>query len=284
MVLLLCPHLEKKDNIDVMERVARNLGVQGVRCIADDTIKPYLAEDSVIGLLPPEQAQQECDILVSIGGDGTMLRMAQRAIAVDKPVFGINTGRLGFLSAFDEHSIGDITPEAIQNLRLFERLLLDYSLESDPDKHLYAVNDVVVQRDVAANTVEVVIDYGKFTVGRIRADGIIVATPTGSTAYSLSAGGPIVAPGVGAFVITPICAHNLASRSFVLGTKDIVRIAPVERNDNVASISVDGMMVGQIDHADAVIIRAAERYLKLLTSEKRSFYGILNREISEKDS
>lgn len=283
MTLLLCPHIDNPENITVAKRIAANLAAQGVRCVADEALRPQLDGAENLELLPAELARRDCDILTAIGGDGTMLRVAQWAIEQDKPVFGVNTGRLGFLSAFDKWSVDDITPDAIRALRQMNRLLLDYSLESAPDLHRYAVNDVVLQRNVTSNTIELAVEYGRYSVGRIRADGLIVATPTGSTAYSLSAGGPIVAPGVGAFVITPICPHNLSSRSFVLGSKDVVSVRLVERQDNVASISVDGMTAATIDHTDTVIIKLGQKYLKLLMSEKRSFYGILNREFSEKE-
>lgn len=283
MVLQLCPNIDIDQNIEVACRVAQNLSAQGVRCVADEVLRPIVDGCDAIEWMSRQQADDNCDYFVAIGGDGTTLRTAQRAIEQDKPIFAVNTGRVGFLAAFDSESADDITPQAIQSLQQRNRLLLDFSLESKPDAHRYAVNDVVIQRSVTSNTIEVGIEYGQYTVGRIRADGIIVATPTGSTAYSLSAGGPIVAPGVGAFVITPICAHNLAVRSYVLGARDTVRITLTERDDNLACILLDGMTIGELDHRDAVIIKLGQKYLKLLASEKRSFYGILNRELSEKD-
>lgn len=282
MVLLLCPLVDLQDTVNVTRKVAKQLASQGIRCVADEELRPILGGDD-IEYIPKNLAEAECDIVVAVGGDGTMLRMSQRAIAIDKPIFGINTGRIGFLSAFDGNAVEEITAEAIEKLRKSNRLLLDFSLSDNPDRHYYAVNDIVISKSFMTNTIEVNVDYGPYSVGRIRADGVIVSTPTGSTAYSLSAGGPIVAPAVEAFLITPICAHSLVSRSFVLGSKDTVTISPSGRINNRGQIAVDGVTIGEINENSTVIIKTAEKSLRLLTSEKRNFYGILSREISEKD-
>jgi Predicted sugar kinase len=283
MVLLLCPLVEFKQSIETAQKVAGHLKSLGVRCIADDLLESILGSACGIEYLTKQQAEQQCDYVVAIGGDGTILRVAQRAIALDKPMFGINTGRVGFLAAFDVKNLESITPSAIEELSEETRLLLDFSLKSTPGRHYYAVNDIVVSKSNETNTIEVDLEYGRYSVGRICADGVIVSTPTGSTAYSLSAGGPIVAPMVDAVIITPVCSHSLFSRSFVLGTHSTVSIAPSGRTNNRGHILVDGVNVGPLERDDCVIIKGSEKRLRLLRSEKRNFYDILNREISEKD-
>lgn len=283
MVLLLCPNVQQHASVEVTNRIAKHLSALGVHCVADESLQSALQTDSAITFLPQQVADETCHLIAAIGGDGNMLRVSQRAIAIHKPIFGINTGRVGFLSAFDSKSIDDISVSAIENLSKSNRLLLDLSLKSAPEQHYYAVNDVVLSKNATSNTIEVDIEYGRHQFGRIRADGVIVSTPTGSTAYSLSAGGPIVAPGVNAFVITPICAHTLVSRAFVLGSADTVMISLTAREENLAYISVDGVNIGKIDSTDVAVLKPGEKFLQLLVSEKRSFYGILSREISEKD-
>ena len=283
MTLFLCPLTELKENIDTVRELSKHLNTLGTRLVADEDIRDFVGCGDVIEYMPAAQASTLCDIVVAVGGDGTLLRVAQTAIATDKPIFGVNTGRLGFLSAFDAGSIKDITPESISALEHSDRILLDCSLESNPGDHYFAVNDVVLYKSPGTNTIEVNIDYGHYSMGKIRADGVIVATPTGSTAYSLSAGGPVVAPGVEAFLITPICVHSLVSRSFVLGASDVVTITPTDRISNLTTVSVDGVHAFDIGANEIVKIRFSKKRLKLLISEKRNFYGILSKEISEKD-
>jgi NAD+ kinase len=283
MVLLICPLVWTDESAATARRVASRLSAQGIRCLADIDLKPVLGRCGA-EFLPGREAEEACDIIAAIGGDGTILRAAQRAVAADKPLFGINTGRVGFLSAFDGANIEDITAESIAALRESARIMLDLSLSRDSGRHYYALNDVVISKSSMANTIEVCVEYGRHLVGRIRADGVIVSTPTGSTAYSLSAGGPIVGPAVEAFLITPICPHSLSSRPFVLGSRDTVTITlTAGRDSNRGHIMVDGAAIGDAGSGSTLTIKTAEKNLRLLTSEKRSFYGILSREISEKD-
>lgn len=279
MNVLLCPNPEDPRAVESALWAARRFKDFGVCCLADEALRPVL-DHAGITFLPNAQAEARCDFLAAVGGDGAILRAAQRAIALDRPLFGINTGRVGFLSAFEGSALDDLTPEAIAALTKSDRLLLELEFEG---QRYYAVNDVVVSKSATANTIDVNLEYGRYSVGRIRADGVIVATPTGSTAYSLSAGGPIVTPTVEAILITPVCPHSLVARSYLLDAREIVQFTLAHRENNNASIAVDGVQVGQLTKGGTLTIRTAAKTLRLLTSEKRNFYRILDKEISEKD-
>ncbi len=282
MKLLLFPS-EGEKNTRVLLRVAEMMQRAGVACYCADGYKGILPLNESITVLPQSEAESLCDVFVSIGGDGATLRNAQRSIAADRPLFSINTGRVGYLSAFDAANIDDITPESIRALRESRRMVLDFSFTNDRERHYSAVNDIVIQRNYLNSTVELNLLCGCQAFRKLRGDGIIISSPTGSTAYSLSAGGPIVDPDMSAFIVTPICAHNLTSRSIVLGADNTIMVQATERKDNTSTVSIDGTAVGQLNCDNEGIITVSDKNLRLLLSEKRSFFGILNREFSEKD-
>ena len=281
MKVFLIPNHDNADTFPTARKAARRLHDIGLHCMADASHSGVFPECGV-ELVDRAHSRVECDMLVAIGGDGTILRAAKQAVEMGRPLFGINTGRLGFLAAFDGHRVHEITRQAIDALIPSRRMLLDYTTQDNPDRHRYALNDVVLKGPLG-RTLEYETGYGEHSLGRIRADGVIISTPTGSTAYTLSSGGPIVVPNLDALIITAICPHSLFPGSLVCSGTDTVTIRPTRRKDNVANVMIDGEWEGEIQHSNACIVRAAERYLELRISENRNFYDILNRELSEKD-
>lgn len=245
----------------------------GCRCVSD--LKTVEAIDKDISVFDPSQ---HTDYVVSIGGDGTMLAAARVALAHSLPIFGINAGRIGFLCAFDKDDISSITIEDIERLVPSPRALLEVSCG---EKFLqYALNDVAVTKFNYSRTVEFELKFGNNSMGTILADGVIAATPTGSTGYSLSAGGPIVDPSLESVVVTSICAHSTFSRGYVLSKNECVRIIPAKRFKNDFQISVDGDESMLCPTGTEISCRLSERKLNLLVSENRNFYDILFKELS----
>ncbi|MEG2259312.1 MAG: NAD(+)/NADH kinase, partial [Oscillospiraceae bacterium] len=213
MNFLLCPNTDNKKNISAAKAVAAHFHNLGITCSSDLLYEKLFCDQSYVAIC--DKNHIDCDMIVAVGGDGTMLQSAQTAISLDKPIFGINSGRLGFLASFDFDMLEMITIEEIQKMTKSQRVLLDISLESKPEHHYLAINEVVASKVNYAKTAEISVCYGSNQLGCIRCDGVIVATPTGATGYSLSAGGPIVEPKLKAVVVTPICSHSLFSKSYV---------------------------------------------------------------------
>jgi NAD+ kinase len=230
------------------------------------------------------------DLVVSVGGDGTMLRAVDEAARHGVPVLGVNVGQLGYLTEVDpaswEHALEEW--EAGRS-KVVERMLLavrvtcaaappvppegDDAPEPLPDGSYLALNEVVVEKTPTGRMVRlgVVLDGEPFTT--YAADGMIVGTPTGSTAYALSARGPIVDPTHRALVLAPVAPHSLFDRSLVLTPGTEVRL--VVEGDRPATVSIDGRSVGQIGVGDAVVATAADRSAQLVTFADRNFHGIL---------
>ena len=218
------------------------------------------------------------DLAIAIGGDGTMLFAGSLVRDHDIPLFGINRGRLGFLA--------DVTPDAmlasVDNVlqgqyTTEERLLLEAQLERAGGEVItgIAFNDVVLQRWETGRMVDFETSVGDQFVNTHSGDGLIVASPTGSTAYALSCGGPIVEPQLDAMVMVPICPHTLTDRPLVIAANQHVTIRLLEREETGAGVAIDGHSIGPIEPADTLRITAAGQRIKLVHPPGYDFYEIL---------
>jgi NAD+ kinase len=218
------------------------------------------------------------DLVIAIGGDGTMLYASDIVRESEIPILGINRGRLGFLA--------DVTPDEMiasveQVLRgdytRDSRMLLEARLitESGEKASAFALNDVVLKRRETGRMVDFSTRVDGVFVNTHSGDGMIVATPTGSTAYSLSCGGPIISPQLDAVVVVPVCPHTLTDRPIVIPADQSIEIVLLERDETKASITVDGRSMGEIRPVDRMIISKAEQRITLVHPPSYDFYGIL---------
>src|SRR6202162_2488464 len=220
---------------------------------------------------------QRVDIFVALGGDGTLLRLVRDLRGKMKPVMGINFGSLGFLTCFGGPEFAVAARSlAMGDYRVDERTLLEASIERK-GKTIYSqigLNDVVVTRGERSRLVRLNLFIDQTHLTEYNADGLIIATSTGSTAYSLSAGGPIVMPNSGVFVVTPICPHVLTNRSVIVSNTSTTRLLP-SSGEQELSASVDGQESMQLSSNDVVTVRPAEEKLPLLLPKHLTFADIL---------
>jgi len=218
------------------------------------------------------------DLVIAIGGDGTMLYASRLTRETGTPILGINRGRLGFLA--------DVTPDEMiasldhvlqGNYSTDSRLLLEARLRrSDGTEEIaFALNDVVLQRRETGRMVDFETRIASQYVNTHSGDGLIISTPTGSTAYALSCGGPIVEPQLDVVVIVPVCPHTLTDRPIVISANQSVEVALLERDDTKAEITVDGFAMGDIWPGDKLQISAANKRVTLVHPPGYDFYGIL---------
>lgn len=239
---------------------------QALECIEvlkqrEDTLLSLSPEDSMKLFGNMESARfspDECDLIVSLGGDGAVLRAAQLAIAADKPLIGINSGRLGFLCAIPFIGIQHFYV-LLDSCNITERALLECSYK---DATYYALNDVTIGKPNFGETVDLTICVDNEGIGKVRGDGLIISTPTGSTAYNRSAGGPLLDPESSSILMTPICSRNSITRPVVLGDKRVISVT--ERQD-CAQLYVDGKPIGTLN--SEVTIRKSARTLALYAPE-----------------
>jgi NAD+ kinase len=223
----------------------------------------------------------EADLLVVLGGDGTILHLVGQLGENIKPVFGINMGALGFLTCSSSNAYAEAVECIAAGKMVFsERTLLDVAVKmpAGESSRMIALNDVVLSRGEVSRLVRLKTTVNGETLTEFNADGLIVATPTGSTAYSLSAGGPILAPESGAFVITPICPHVLTNRSIIVDEDAVIGIEVTEREYPVF-LTVDGREPLRIGTGTAVEIRKSNRVLPLASLPGVSFFGVVRQKL-----
>ena len=224
------------------------------------------------------------DVIISIGGDGTFLRVASDAIERGIPVFGFNLGTLGFLTEFDKNNI-DATVRKIVNgeFDIEERRVLSVSILSGEDKEFfgYALNDCVVSRNAAGSVSYLKLCINDIFVDTYPCDGIIVATQTGSTAYSLSAGGPIIEPGNDVILITPVASHSMGSRTVVARPESTVKIQPTGKSKQICAI-VDGHLSRVLEPGETVLCEKTDRRVKILRIDPPNFYTTVTAKLFER--
>ena len=221
----------------------------------------YYLFDGVIG--------EGTDFAVVFGGDGTILKFVRNA-RVTVPVLGVNFGKMGFLAESGK-AAGEYIDELVKkNYELDKRCFLEVDCLG---KKYYALNEVVIGRSDTINLMDIDIKTDSGSLDRYRADGVIVCTPTGSTAYSLSAGGPVLSPKVPAFVVTPICPHSLHSKAIVLPNEEAVEIEAVSGGKCV--VVVDGINVLTTDNSVKVRVSGSNEGISFVRIDRRSFYSIM---------
>jgi NAD+ kinase len=240
-------------------------------------VEEHAASIAGVDGYPLDELYDRVDLFVAFGGDGTLLRLVRDLRGKLKPVMGINFGSLGFLTCFGgpEYALA-AKALATGDYRLDDRTLLEATIERK-DETVFSqlgLNDVVVSRGDRSRLVrlDLYIDANHLT--QYHADGLIIATSTGSTAYSLSAGGPIVVPNSGVFVVTPICPHVLTNRSVIVSNKSTLRLMPNGGRQNL-SLSVDGQDCVQLRTTDTVTVRRPAQTLPLILPKNLSFADIL---------
>ncbi|MBC7980706.1 MAG: NAD(+)/NADH kinase [Armatimonadetes bacterium] len=252
---------------------------RGCKCVLDRKAAEFVGEEG--GILARDFARQ-VDIAAVLGGDGTMMHAVSRLGQFEKPVAGINIGTLGFLTTCTDAEITQFADAVAENRFITSvRMLLEARVEraGKASKVYHALNEVTLARGETGRLVTLKAMVNGEWLNRYRADGLIVATPTGSTAYSLSAGGPLIAPQSQVMVITPICPHSLSQRSLVLSDDVEIAISPENADDCPMLFTVDGRDTLRIDPGDRVIVRKSVRSFHLLRLEGTSFYEGLRQKL-----
>lgn len=230
--------------------------------------------------LSPDQLGADCDLAIVVGGDGTMLGFARQMARHGTPLVGINQGRLGFITDISiEHFREALAPILAGDYEMEKRAVLEGAVWRDGESIFegLALNDVVVSRGATASMVELRVQVGEEFVANMRADGVIVSSPTGSTAYSLSAGGPILHPSIAGWVLVPIASHALSNRPIVLPDQGGVLLEIVAGRD--ASVNFDMQSLASLLHGDRISVRRSEHQVCFLHPKGWSYYATLRRKL-----
>ena len=219
-----------------------------------------------------EEIAEHSDIIILIGGDGTFLSVAKQAVMNQIPIAGFNLGSLGFLTELDKDLMEKNLIDIFNNeVRISERKLLEIDFKGEKD---IALNDIVASKGNIARIIKLSIKIDQSDVTEVSGDGLIISTPTGSTAYSLSAGGPIISPEVNGIVITPICPHSLTFRPFVIPAQSKVRVQLVTTAQKIF-ITIDGQRLFRMYSGDYFETRVFNKKLKMIESRKMNYFKLI---------
>ena len=230
-----------------------------------------------VNFVEPENALADVDIVFIVGGDGTILRAAKFAVKYDKPIIGINAGRLGFLSDIESESLSEIENLFKTGCPIEKRTVLEIDCG---EKSALAINDVFVSKSEPGKIAELFVECNRHEVCRYRADGIVLSTPDGSTAYSMSAGGPVLDTNLNAIIMTPVCPHSLISCSVVFSPEKIITVgSSLVYGEKELDVVVDGERVFELKKDEKLTVKCSEKSVKFINLSGRGFYEILNQKI-----
>ena len=258
-------------------QILKDAEIRAVLCLPFDVDKNYeLPKDLHFSRLERELPNAEA--VICFGGDGTILHTAKAATKRGIPILGVNIGTMGFMAELESGEMQKLAQLATGNYTVESRMMLDVTVHRDRDIifHDICLNDVVVTKGAVARIVHLSVDCDGVRAMTFGGDGVIVATPSGSTAYSLSAGGPIVEPDAHNIIVTPICAHDMVSRCIVASDRRVITVSMAQNARRNAYLSVDGGKATRLNMGDVATIRKSKYETKLLRLNDRSFYDVVN--------
>ena len=257
--------------------ILKNAGVETRLCLPFEVDKTYdLPRDLRFSRLDRELPN--ANAVICFGGDGTILHMAKAATRHGMPILGVNIGTMGFMAELESAELDQLARLASDDFTIDKRMMLDVTVHRDRDIifHDIGLNDVVITKGAVARIVHLNVRCDGVQAMECGGDGIIIATPTGSTAYSLSAGGPIVEPDAHNILVTPICAHDVGSRCIVASDRRVITVGLSMNARRNAFLSVDGGKAQRLNMGDVVTIRKSDLVTKLVRLKDRSFYDVVN--------
>lgn len=275
MLIAILPNLNNNGVSELTNEIIAELNNIGI----DSYIVDYLNNSYTQNL----EAIKNADLTIAVGGDGTTLQVAKLSAVLGKSTLGINAGRLGFMSGLERNELSLLKSLSSGDYTVEERMMLDANFNVGEAIHKrVCLNDAVISRGDLARLIDIKVESEGRTVTNSRADGMIVATPTGSTAYSMAAGGPVLSPDNSCFVVTPICPHSLINRSIVFSSEKELKLTVNNDKNNNSFLSIDGEESFQINSKTVLTITKSEFTARLIKIKPDNFYEILNNKLLER--
>ncbi len=279
MNVLIIPNFEKKNAVACTREICHELKRFGGEVLMEEEKKAFVnLPDVCYGRF--EEQIRISDVVIAIGGDGTIIHAAKRAVLYDKPVLGVNAGRLGFLAGLEQDEVPLLKKLVEGAYQTENRMMLEVGHHTSEGDHTYfALNDAVISKGALSKMVESKIYcMGRF-VTSYRADGIILSTPTGSTAYALSAGGPIVEPSLDSISLTPISPHSLFDRTILFAPDNELLIHTDAEPDTEIYLTIDGEEGIRISPQDRLTVKKSGILVKMIRLKEKPFYEVLNQKL-----
>ncbi len=266
------------------QKILRSSGVDTVLCLPFDLDENSRIElPAHLNLKPIAKELDNADVLICFGGDGTILHAAKDASARSIPILGVNMGSVGFMAELEHSELSLLTRLAKGSYETESRMMLDVRVMREGREmfHDIALNDAVITKGAVARVLDLEITGDRVVMATFSGDGVVVSTPTGSTAYSMAAGGPIVEPTAQNIIVTPICAHSLHAKPMVLDRARTVGVALSKGSRKLAYLSVDGGRALKLTANDRVEIKRSRTATKLIKLTGRSFYEVIHQKLGK---
>ena len=248
----------------------------------EETAAAFFGENGILTVNPEQDTNQTIpDLLITFGGDGTLLAGARYSMKHDIPLLGINLGTVGFLTEAEPDNLKEALCAILRSDYYVEDRSILHVIHPETNSEYYAFNDAVITRGGYARLIKVEASVNERTFGTFTADGIIVATPTGSTGYSLSAGGPIVEPDMSCMIITPVCAHSLQHCPCVVSDRSEVLIRMLNGREQTAELQIDGRSMRKLKEGDRILVRGTEKKIHLIRLKPYDFFSLMRRKLNE---
>lgn len=278
--IILTPNPYRDKNFQTVRNAAeilKNAGANVKICLPFDVDRSYeLPKDIRFHKLDRELGN--ADAVICFGGDGTILHMAKTATRRNLPILGVNIGTMGFMAELESTELDKLPQLVTGDFTLDRRMMLDVTVQRDRDIifHDICLNDVVITKGAVARIVHLSVHCDNVQAMECSGDGVIIATPTGSTAYNISAGGPIVEPEARNILITPICSHDVGTRCIVTSDKRVITAQIIRNARRNAFLSVDGGKSLRLNMDDVAIVKKSNLETKLIRLKDRSFFDVVN--------
>ena len=283
--VILTPNPYRDKNFQTVREameILRRSGIQPRLCLPFEVDRTYdLPKDLRFSRLDREI--HDADLIICFGGDGTILHMSKTATRAGIPILGVNIGTMGFMAELESTELDELKRLATGDFTIDKRMMLDVTVfrERDIIFHDICLNDVVITKGAVARIVHLAVECDGVEAMECGGDGVIVATPTGSTAYSLSAGGPIVEPAAHSILVTPICAHDVGSRCMVTSDLRVINVKLTRNARRNAYLSVDGGKSVRLNMGDVTTIKKSNLETSLVRLKDRSFYDVVNQKFRD---
>lgn len=283
--VIMTPNPYRDKDFQTVRRASQILEEAGVDvrlCLPFEVDRTYdLPKDLRFSRLDREL--HDADLIICFGGDGTILHMSKTATRAGIPILGVNIGTMGFMAELESTELDELKRLATGDFTIDKRMMLDVTVfrERDIIFHDICLNDVVITKGAVARIVHLAVECDGVEAMECGGDGVIVATPTGSTAYSLSAGGPIVEPAAHSILVTPICAHDVGSRCMVTSDQRVINVKLTRNARRNAYLSVDGGKSVRLNMGDVTTIKKSNLETSLVRLKDRSFYDVVNQKFRD---
>ncbi len=277
------PNIHKENIFDVIQILTKKLNENDIEVLFDDSARDKYEQMNIElkskGFVNQDELFKKSDFIISIGGDGTMLNTAFAAKDYNTPLLGINFGKLGFLAEFDTNNIDQLIKDLKSgNYIIEERMTFEAVCKDQDQEKMFSINDIVIDKGRWPKMIKLTVKVDKDYVATFSADGVIIATPTGSTGYSLSTGGPIVSPKADAITLSPISPHTLTMRPLVLASNQVINITVYSQHTSI-QVNCDGQRVYNYQPPVSLDIYKSKNPIRLVSTKSTNYFEILRKKL-----